>query len=162
MDPIETNNEVVNALREKVNESVVLLYEGASIHDFRMVQGPTHTNLIFDVVVPYSVKESDGEIKDRISKMVSIIDETLTQLMSLLKSEGRLAVISFHSLEDKIVKRAFKLFENPCECDSRYPCVCGKKAVGKVITKKPILPSEKELEENNRSHSAKLRIIEKL
>ncbi len=93
---------------------------------------------------------------------LSIIDETLTQLMSLLKSGGRLAVISFHSLEDKIVKRAFKLFENPCECDSRYPCVCGKKAVGKVITKKPILPSEKELEENNRSHSAKLRICQKI
>lgn len=76
MDPIETNNEIVNALKEKVYNGVVLLMEGASIHDFRMVQGPTHTNLIFDVVVPYGVKYSDEEVKDRVCKMVQIIDNT--------------------------------------------------------------------------------------
>ena len=83
MDPIETNNEIVNALREKVNEGVVLLIEGASIHDFRMVQGPTHTNLIFDVVVPYGVKESDEQIKEKISKMVQIIDETYFTVINI-------------------------------------------------------------------------------
>ena len=83
MDPIETNNEIVNALREKVNDGVVLLIEGASIHDFRMVQGPTHTNLIFDVVVPYSVKESDEQVKEKISKMVQIIDETYFTVINI-------------------------------------------------------------------------------
>ena len=83
MDPIETNNEVINALKEKVNEGVVLLIEGASIHDFRMVQGPTHTNLIFDVVVPYSVKESDEQVKEKISKMVKIIDETYFTVINI-------------------------------------------------------------------------------
>lgn len=83
MDPIETNNEIVNALREKVNEGVVLLIEGASIHDFRMVQGPTHTNLIFDVVVPYGVKESDEQVKEKISKMVQIIDETYFTVINI-------------------------------------------------------------------------------
>ena len=83
MDPIETNNEIVNALREKVNDGVVLLIEGASIHDFRMVQGPTHTNLIFDVVVPYGVKESDEQVKEKISKMVQIIDETYFTVINI-------------------------------------------------------------------------------
>ena len=83
MDPIETNNEIVNALREKVNEGVVLLIEGASIHDFRMVQGPTHTNLIFDVVVPYGVKESDEQLKEKLSKMVQIIDETYFTVINI-------------------------------------------------------------------------------
>jgi 16S rRNA (cytosine1402-N4)-methyltransferase len=82
--------------------------------------------------------------------------------MDMTVSGGRIAVISFHSLEDKIVKSTFKKFENPCECDPRYPCVCGKTAVGKVVTKKPLLPTEAELSENNRSHSAKLRICQKL
>ena len=83
MDPIETNNEIVNALREKVKVGVVLLIEVASIHDFRMVQGPTHTNLIFDVVVPYGVKESDEQVKEKISKMVQIIDETYFTVINI-------------------------------------------------------------------------------
>ena len=75
MDPIEMDNEVVKELRDKVEDGVKLLIEGASIHDFRMVQGPTHTNLIFDVVVPYNIKMSNEEIKDKISKMAQIIDK---------------------------------------------------------------------------------------
>lgn len=98
--------------------------------------------------------ETNSELK--------IIEETLCQLIDMTVSGGRISVISFHSLEDKIVKRTFKKFENPCECDSRYPCVCGKTPIGKNITKKPLLPTDEELGENNRSHSAKLRICEKL
>lgn len=76
MDPIETDNEVVNEVRKKVEEAVLKFIEHASIHDFRMVQGPTHTNVIFDVVVPYSVKESEDEIKKKIQLIVKDIDNT--------------------------------------------------------------------------------------
>ncbi len=108
------------------------------------------------------VKRIFQSIRIEVNNELKIIDKTLSTLMEMMVSGGRLSVISFHSLEDKIVKRAFKRFENPCECDSRYPCVCGKAPVGKMITKKPTLPCESELAENNRSHSAKLRICEKL
>lgn len=76
MDPIETDNEIVNAVRKKVENGVLGLIENTSIHDFRMVQGPSHTNVIFDVVVPYSVKASDEEIKKNIQQMVREIDNT--------------------------------------------------------------------------------------
>ena len=83
MDPIETNNEIVKALKAKINEGVILLIEGASIHDFRMVQGPTHTNVIFDVVVPYSVKYSDEEVKEKVCRMVQLIDSTYFAVINI-------------------------------------------------------------------------------
>ena len=83
MDPIETNNEVVSQLKEKVENGVKLLLDGATIHDFRMVQGPTHTNVIFDVVVPYSVKDSNEEVKEKVCKMVQIIDETYFAVVNI-------------------------------------------------------------------------------
>lgn len=83
MDPIETNNEVVRQLKEKVENGVKLLIDGATIHDFRMVQGPTHTNVIFDVVVPYSVKDSNEEVKEKVCKMVQIIDETYFAVVNI-------------------------------------------------------------------------------
>jgi cation diffusion facilitator family transporter len=83
MDPIETNNEIVKALKAKINEGVILLIEGASIHDFRMVQGPTHTNVIFDVVVPYSVKYSDEEVKEKVCRMVQLIDNTYFAVINI-------------------------------------------------------------------------------
>ena len=80
-----------------------------------------------------------------------------------LESGGRAAVITFHSLEDRIVKQTFKRLENPCTCPHDFPvCVCGKKPQIKVITKKPMVPSDAELEVNPRSRSAKLRVAEKL
>lgn len=109
-----------------------------------------------------SVKRIFQSTRIETNSELGIIEDTLTQLMDMTVSGGRIAVISFHSLEDKIVKKTFKKFENPCLCDPRYPCVCGKKPTGKMITKKPLLPTEAELGENNRSHSAKLRICEKL
>ncbi|MBE6648827.1 MAG: 16S rRNA (cytosine(1402)-N(4))-methyltransferase RsmH [Ruminococcaceae bacterium] len=108
------------------------------------------------------VKRIFQSVRIEINAELKVIEQALTDLMDMTVSGGRIAVITFHSLEDKIVKRTFKKFENPCECDPRYPCVCGKEAVGRVITKKPLLPTEDELSENNRSHSAKLRICEKL
>jgi len=84
-------------------------------------------------------------------------------MTELLNPGGRLCIITFHSLEDRIVKNAFRKQENPCTCPPEFPvCVCGKKPLGKVVTRKPILPSEEELEENHRSRSAKLRILERI
>ena len=83
-------------------------------------------------------------------------------MIDLLKPGGRLCVITFHSLEDRIVKTAFRRNENPCICPPDFPvCVCGRKSKGKNLTRKPILPSEEEKENNPRSSSAKLRIFEK-
>jgi len=83
-------------------------------------------------------------------------------MIRLLNPEGRLSIITFHSLEDRIVKTRFRTNENPCICPPDFPvCVCGRKSMGKVITRKPILPSKEELEENSRSKSAKLRVFER-
>ena len=84
-------------------------------------------------------------------------------MIDILNPGGRICIITFHSLEDRIVKGIFKKNENPCTCPSTFPvCVCGKVSKGKVITKKPILPSEEEMEVNSRSKSAKLRIVERV
>ena len=91
------------------------------------------------------------------------LSDALTDAHDLLRSGGVLAVITFHSLEDRIVKQAFKTFENPCTCDSRAPiCTCGKKPTARMLTKKPIVAGEAELKENPRARSAKLRAIQKL
>ena len=83
-------------------------------------------------------------------------------MIDFLSPGGRICVITFHSLEDRIVKNSFRKNENPCTCPPEIPiCVCGKKSKGKVITRKPILPSEEELSENSRSASAKLRVFER-
>ena len=91
------------------------------------------------------------------------LDSALDKAFGLLKKGGRLGVITFHSLEDRMVKQRFVSYTKGCTCPPDFPqCVCGKTPLGKLITKKPIEPSEKELEENSRSRSAKLRIIEKI
>ena len=84
------------------------------------------------------------------------------ELARVLKPGGRLCIITFHSLEDRIVKNAFKRFEDPCICPPGFPkCVCGRVSKGKVITRKPIVPSEEEIKDNPRSRSAKLRVFER-
>ena len=91
------------------------------------------------------------------------LDKALEDAMDLLVPGGRLVVITFHSLEDRIVKNTFNRFANPCTCPPDLPvCVCGKTPTAKIITKKPVVCSLKESEENSRSHSAKLRIAEKI
>ena len=83
-------------------------------------------------------------------------------MIDCLKPGGRLCIITFHSLEDRIVKNAFRKNENPCICPPNFPvCTCGRKSKGKVITRKPILPTEEEMEINSRSKSEKLRVFEK-
>ena len=96
------------------------------------------------------------------NKELEVLKDSLEELIELLNPGGRLCVITFHSLEDRIVKTAFKNAANPCTCPPNFPvCVCGKVSKGKVITGKPILPGGEELKENSRSKSAKLRIFEK-
>ena len=93
---------------------------------------------------------------------LDVLENSLDELADFLNPGGRLCIITFHSLEDRIVKNAFKRFENPCTCPPGFPqCVCGKVSKGKVITKKPIAPTDEEIEMNPRSRSAKLRVFEK-
>lgn len=84
-------------------------------------------------------------------------------MIDLLNPGGRICIITFHSLEDRIVKRAFRQAQDPCTCPKDFPvCVCGKKPRGKQVTRKPVLPSDEEMEQNPRSKSAKLRIFQRI
>ena len=103
-----------------------------------------------------------AEQLEGMERALAAVDRMLQAAVPRLNPGGRLAVITFHSLEDRIVKTIFRKNENPCTCPSDFPvCVCGKKSKGKVITRKPILPSKTEMETNPRSKSAKLRIFER-
>lgn len=107
-------------------------------------------------------KKTFQAIRIALNRELEVLQDSLDMMIELLNPGGRLCIITFHSLEDRIVKSAFKKAENPCTCPPEFPvCVCGKKPLGKVITKKPVLPSEEELSENSRSKSAKLRVFEK-
>lgn len=108
-------------------------------------------------------KKTFQAIRIECNRELEVLKNALDDLVDLLNPGGRLCIITFHSLEDRIVKTAFKKHENPCTCPPEFPvCVCGAKAKGRVITKKPILPSEEELKVNSRSKSAKLRVFEKI
>ena len=110
----------------------------------------------------HPAKRTFQAIRIELNHELDVLQEHLDEMIDLLNPGGRICIITFHSLEDRIVKVNFKRNENPCTCPSDFPvCVCGKVSKGKVITRKPILPSEKELEENSRSKSAKLRVFEK-
>lgn len=107
-------------------------------------------------------KKTFQAIRIECNRELEVLRDSLDSMIEMLNPGGRLCIITFHSLEDRIVKSAFKKQENPCTCPPEFPlCVCGKKPAGKAVTKKPILPSEEELNENSRSKSAKLRVFEK-
>lgn len=110
----------------------------------------------------HPAKRTFQAIRIECNKELEVLADSLGDMIELLNDGGRLCVITFHSLEDRIVKNIFREKENPCTCPPDFPiCVCGKKSKGKVITRKPILPSDEELEMNSRSKSAKLRIFER-
>ena len=112
---------------------------------------------------PHPAKRTFQAIRIEVNGELDVIAECINGMFPMLKKGGRMSVITFHSLEDRIVKHTFLDKTSGCVCPKDFPvCVCGKKPTGAVITKKPILPSERELEENPRSRSAKLRICEKL
>lgn len=107
-------------------------------------------------------KRTFQAIRIECNRELEVLRDSLEDMLALLGPGGRLCIITFHSLEDRIVKSAFKQEENPCICPPEFPvCVCGRVSRGRVVTKKPILPSEEELLQNSRSKSAKLRVFEK-
>lgn len=108
-------------------------------------------------------KKTYQAIRIELNNELSVLSDSIDGMIERLKPGGRLCIITFHSLEDRIVKNAFKNAENPCTCPPEFPvCVCGKKPKGRVITRKPIEADEKEREINPRSTSAKLRVFEKI
>ena len=110
----------------------------------------------------HPAKRTFQAIRIELNRGLDGLRDSLDDMIDMLNPGGRLCIITFHSLEDRIVKSAFKKNENPCTCPSDFPvCVCGKVSKGRVITRKPILPSEEEMEVNSRSKSAKLRIFER-
>ena len=111
---------------------------------------------------PHPAKRTFQAIRIEVNRELTIIRNTILDSVNGLKPEGRLAIITFHSLEDRIVKNTYKELMYPCTCPTNMPCICGKTATVKILTKKPILPSDEEIEENPRSRSAKLRVLEKI
>lgn len=127
-------------------------------------------NEIIKAAIPAKMRAEGGHpskrtfqaIRIECNRELEVLRESLEELIDLLNPGGRLCIITFHSLEDRIVKTAFKRAENPCTCPPSFPvCVCGRTSRGKVITGKPILPGKEEMDDNPRSKSAKLRIFEK-
>lgn len=112
---------------------------------------------------PHPAKRTFQAIRIEVNNELGILDRAIEDSTAKLNKGGRIAVITFHSLEDRIIKNKYKQLENPCTCPKEFPvCICGKKPEIKIITRKPIEPSEIEVEENPRSRSAKLRVAEKI
>lgn len=127
-------------------------------------------NEIIKASIPMKVQVTGGHpskrtyqaIRIELNHELDVLQDNLDEMISVLNPEGRICIITFHSLEDRIVKSNFKKNENPCTCPTNFPvCVCGNVSKGKVISRKPILPSKEELEVNSRSKSAKLRVFER-
>ena len=127
-------------------------------------------NEIIKAAIPSKVRATGGHpskrtyqaIRIELNHELDVLRDNLDTMIDLLDDKGRICIITFHSLEDRIVKSIFKKNEKPCTCPANFPvCVCGNKSKGKVITRRPILPSKEELEVNRRSKSAKLRVFER-
>lgn len=127
-------------------------------------------NEVIKAAIPAKIRAVGGHpskrtfqaIRIECNRELEVLKDSLEDMIELLSPQGRLCIITFHSLEDRIVKTMFRRNENPCICPPHFPaCVCGLQARGRVITRKPILPSEEEIQENSRSKSAKLRIFER-
>lgn len=111
----------------------------------------------------HPAKRTFQAIRIELNRELEVLNDSIDTMIQLLNPGGRLSIITFHSLEDRIVKTRFRTNENPCICPPDFPvCVCGRKSMGKVITRKPIVPDQKELEENKRSKSSKLRVFERI
>lgn len=139
--------------------------------EIKPIETTGELNGIIRAAIPARLRAEGGHpskrtfqaIRIECNRELEVLEESLEELIELLNPGGRLCIITFHSLEDRIVKNAFRKAENPCTCPPSFPvCVCGRKSKGKVITGKPILPPEEERNENPRSKSAKLRVFEKV
>ena len=142
----------------------------AAVRKDKPVRTTGELNEIIKAAIPAKMRAAGGHpskrtfqaIRIECNKELEVLKESLEDLVQLLRPGGRICIITFHSLEDRIVKTAFRRYENPCTCPPDCPvCVCGQVSKGKVITRKPILPSGEEIENNKRSKSAKLRVFEK-
>lgn len=110
----------------------------------------------------HPAKKTFQAIRIELNHELDVLEQSIDTMIDLLRPSGRLSIITFHSLEDRIVKVRFRENENPCVCPPGFPvCMCGKASKGKVITRKPIVPSDEEIEENKRSKSSKLRVFER-
>jgi len=110
----------------------------------------------------HPAKKTFQAIRIELNEELGVLTRSIDAMIDLLNPGGRLSIITFHSLEDRIVKNQFRKNEDPCECPKQFPvCMCGKKSKGKVITRKPIIPSEEEIADNKRSKSSKLRVFER-
>lgn len=125
---------------------------------------------LIEQAIPRKVQKTGGHpakrtfqaLRIELNRELTILDEVIDTMIDCLNPGGRLCIITFHSLEDRIVKGRFRTAEDPCICPKNFPvCVCGRKSKGRVVTRKPVLPSEQEMEENPRAKSAKLRVFEK-
>ncbi len=135
--PIETTGELTDLIRASIPTKV------------RMTGG-------------HPAKRTFQAIRIELNRELEVLREHLDEMIGLLNPGGRICIITFHSLEDRIVKNCFKKNEDPCTCPKDFPvCVCGNVSKGKVVTRKPVLPGEEELKVNSRSRSAKLRVFEK-
>ena len=128
-------------------------------------------NDIIKAAIPMKVRATGGHpskrtyqaIRIELNKELEVLENSIDMMIDRLKPEGRLCIITFHSLEDRIVKTRFRNNENPCTCPPSFPaCVCGKVSKGRVITRKPVVPTDEEINENSRSKSSKLRVFERV
>ncbi len=138
----------------------------------RAVQRIETTDQLVEIIkaaIPAKIRAEGGHpakrtfqaIRIELNHELEVLNDSIDTMIDLLKPGGRLSIITFHSLEDRIVKTRFRTNENPCICPPDFPvCVCGRKSKGQVITRKPIVPNDEELEENKRSKSSKLRVFE--
>lgn len=142
----------------------------AAIVKNRPIQTTTQLAEIVKNAIPAAKRRSGGHpakksfqaIRIEVNGELDSLKDTVNDFIDALAPGGRLAIITFHSLEDRIVKKVFQTAQNPCTCPPDFPkCICGKVSKGKIITRKPILPDEAEIEQNPRSRSAKLRIFER-
>ena len=136
----------------------------------KVIETTGQLNEIIRAAIPAKMRQGQGHpskktfqaIRIELNHELDVLEGSLDTMISWLNPGGRLAIITFHSLEDRIVKSIFRRNMNPCTCPPEFPvCVCGKKPTGVVVTRKPIAPSEKEITENKRAKSAKLRVFEK-
>ena len=136
--PVETTGELVEIIKASIPAKI------------RMQKG-------------HPAKQTFQAIRIELNRELEVLRDSLDDMIDFLNPGGRICIITFHSLEDRIVKNAFRTNEHPCTCPPDFPvCVCGKVSKGRVVTRKPVLPGEKELEENSRSKSAKLRVFERI
>ena len=173
-----TAEKVLNTYPEKELVRIISQYGeekwAVRIAKFIVAARPLHTTMdlvrVIDAAVPaaerrkvsHPARRTFQAIRIEVNSELSLLEPALRDAVDCLKPGGRLVVITFHSLEDRIVKQTFQSLQNPCTCPPKAPvCVCGKKSLGRVVTRKPVLPTEEECERNLRSHSAKVRAFEK-